>query len=259
MPPSPKSPLRTLAIVPARLDSTRLPRKMMLRETGRYLFQHTIENLLGCTRIQQAVLATDSEEILAAAESVGIEALLTSPNHRSGTDRIHQAAQILATRGEGPWDVIVNVQGDEPELPTKDLDRLVDSFGDQSVDLASMFVPTSEEAEGRNPNVVKVVLDGRGDALYFSRSPLPSTERCDPQESPPELKRHVGVYAFRPNALNEFCNLPPGRLERIESLEQLRWLENGRRIRMIQASLKTAGIDTSEDYASFVERQKARA
>lgn len=232
---------------------------MMLRETGRYLFQHTLENLLGATRIQRAVLATDSEEILRAAESVGLEALMTSSTHRSGTDRIHEAAEILRARGEGPWDVIVNVQGDEPELPAKDLDRLVDSFGDEKVDLASMFVPTGEEADSRNPNVVKVVLDGRGDALYFSRSPLPSTERADPQRPLPEPKRHVGVYAFRPSALTEFCNLPPGQLECIESLEQLRWLESGRRIRMIEASQKTVGIDTQEDYAQFVKRHNARA
>jgi len=249
-------PPTALAIVPARLDSSRLPRKMMLRESGRYLFQHTIQNLLGCARIQRAVLATDSEEILRAAREVGVEALLTSTQHQSGTDRIHEALGQLTARGEGPWDVIVNVQGDEPEVPTKDLDRLVDSFGEQRVDLASMFVPTSDEAADRNPNVVKVVLDGRGDALYFSRSPLPSTERCDPLQTLPEQKRHVGVYAFRPRALTDFCHLPQGQLERIERLEQLRWLEDGRRIRMIEASRSPAGIDTREDYDSFVERQK---
>jgi 3-deoxy-manno-octulosonate cytidylyltransferase (CMP-KDO synthetase) len=258
-PPETRAAPSALGIVPARLGSTRLPRKMLLRETGRYLFEHTVANARSCSALERVVLATDSEEIVRAASEVGIEALLTSTEHPSGTDRIHEALAILLERGEGPWDVVVNIQGDEPELPVEDVSRLVALFHEPEVELASLAAPIESREDADDPAIVKVVLDRRGDALYFSRSPIPSRAHPSPSRlsDPPSLEgmmRHIGVYAFRPPALDRFCQLPRGELEQIESLEQLRWLEAGRRIRLITASRLTLGIDTEEHYAAFRAR-----
>lgn len=243
---------RALAVVPARIGSTRLPRKMLLRETGRYLFEHTVGSLEQVPELARVVLATDSDEILAAAREVGIEALATSPLHPSGTDRVHEAWRLLAARGEGPFDVVVNVQGDEPELPARDVSLLLSAFADPEVELATLAAPVRTRAEAEDPSVVKVVCDAAGDALYFSRAPIPARGASAGGE--PVRLRHVGVYAFRPAALERFCALPPGRLERAESLEQLRWLEGGGRIRVLEVAHAPPGIDTHEHYEAFRTR-----
>ncbi len=250
---------RALAIVPARLGSTRMPRKMLRRETGRYLFEHTVRNTERAPSIARVVLATDSDEIVRAAAEVGVEAVLTSPEHPSGTDRVHEAWNLLAAGGDADYDVVVNVQGDEPDLPTADLDLVVSAFAEDDVEIATLCAPVTSREEALDPAVVKVVRDARGDALYFSRSAVPSFEHPSRPMRPgaPGLKaveRHIGVYGFRPDALAEFCALPQGELEATESLEQLRWLEAGRRMRVLVASETTYGIDTEEDYAAFVAR-----
>jgi 3-deoxy-manno-octulosonate cytidylyltransferase (CMP-KDO synthetase) len=232
---------------------------MLLRETGRYLFEHTVRRVEEAHSIDRVVLATDAEEIMAAAAEVSVEALLTSADHPSGTDRVHEAAQALLGRGERPFDVVVNVQGDEPELPAADLDLLVAAFRDPDVEIATLYAPIEGEEEALDPSVVKVVLARNGDALYFSRSPIPSFDhptRPMPPSAPglAAMHRHLGVYGFRPEALARFCALEPGDLERTESLEQLRWLEAGGRIRVLEATRRTVGIDTPEDYALFVQR-----
>jgi len=249
---------RALAIVPARLGSTRMPRKMLRRDTGAYLFEHTARNAERARAIARVVLATDADEILAAAREVGIDAIATSPEHPSGTDRVNEAYGKL---GE-TFDVVVNVQGDEPELPPADLDLLVAAFDDPDVEIATLCAPIETREEALAPSVVKVVRDARGDALYFSRSVVPSFEHPSrpPRPGAPGLAavlRHVGVYAFRPAALREFCALPVGALETTESLEQLRWLEAGRRLRVLVVARSTPGIDTEQDYAAFVARWSA--
>lgn len=250
-----------VAIVPARLGSRRLPRKMLLRETGRYLFEHTVRNVGESPFVERVVLATDSDEIVSAAHAVGVEALSTSADHPSGTDRVHEALETLLARGEGPWEVVVNVQGDEPELPLADVETLVRAFADPAVEIATLHAPISRREDALDPSVVKVVTDTRGRALYFSRSPIPSLDHPARPMRPAApglacMKRHVGVYAFRPDALARFCALPAGALEATESLEQLRWLEAGGEILVLEASGRTVGIDTAEHYALFVERQR---
>lgn len=255
---------RAVAIVPARLASTRLPRKMLLRETGRYLFEHTVLNARRSPFLERVVLAADDEEVLAAARSVGIEAVATSPAHPSGTDRVAEAHAELRRRGAGPWDVILNVQGDEPELPLEDIAALVAAFRDPAVEIATLSAPLRDEAEALDPSVVKVVSDRAGDALYFSRAPIPALapglapDRAGGSRGPALAlaRRHVGVYAFRPPALERFCGLPRSALERAESLEQLRWLESGRRMRVVKAERSTVGIDTAEHYALFMARTR---
>ncbi|MEX1025394.1 MAG: 3-deoxy-manno-octulosonate cytidylyltransferase [Planctomycetota bacterium] len=244
--------MRALALVPARLGSRRLARKMLLCETGRYLFQHTVENLRQSGVFERVVLATDAEDVLRAAAEVGVEALATRADHESGTDRVDEAHRLLLARGEGPWDVVVNVQGDEPDLAADDLCALVGAFEDPAVDLATLAVALTDPAELADPASVKVVRDRAGDALYFSRAPIPSASH--PDSEPALALRHVGVYAFRPAALARFTSLAPGVLERGERLEQLRWLENGGRLRVVDARHRAFGVDTADDYRRFCSR-----
>jgi len=252
--------VRALAVVPARLGSQRLSRKMLLRETGRYLFEHTAKNALAARVFERVVVATDAAEILSAAEAVGLEALLTRSDHKSGTDRVHEAHELLRRAGAPAWDVVVNIQGDEPELVGSDLGRLLQAFHDPAVELASLYGPIASEAEAADPSVVKVVCDARGDALYFSRSPIPARTHSRPGAAGlAGLARHVGVYAFRPAALARFVALPPGRLEEQENLEQLRWLEAGLAIRVLPVRQPPLGIDTQRDYDAFVARERARS
>ncbi len=243
---------RALAIVPARLGSSRLPRKVLLRETGAYLFEHTVRNAERSPAIERVVLATDSDEVEKAARSVDVEAIPTSPDHSSGTDRVREAYDVLAAREGARWPVVVNVQADEPELEPEHLSALIRAFADPEVELATLAAPVAE-GEAEDPAAVKVVTGAGGDALYFSRSPIPSVSHGRGGALAPVL-RHVGVYAFRPEALAAFCDLPPGRLEVTESLEQLRWLEVGRPLRVLRIAAAPPGIDTPEDYRAFVER-----
>jgi 3-deoxy-manno-octulosonate cytidylyltransferase (CMP-KDO synthetase) len=259
------------ALIPARLGSTRLPHKMLLAQTGRPLFQHTVENVRQSGVFARVVLATDAEAILSAAERVGIEAVMTDPGHQSGTDRCLEAYRRLVSPGKPAPAVLVNVQGDEPELDPADLARLVRRLDEPQVALATLWAPLAEPGDLERPEIVKVTatLDGR--ALYFSRAAIPSRgHAAGPQVAPAGLtgaqavettlyKRHIGVYAFRPASLAHFCSLGPSSLEQCERLEQLRWLENGGSIHLVRAQRLTRGIDTPEDYAEFVRRQAAGA
>lgn len=253
-----------VAIIPARLDSTRLARKMLLRESGRYLFEHTARNLLDGGAVERVLIATDSEEILAAAAEVGLEAVMTSAAHKSGTDRVREAYERLFESGahgsessgdEPPYDVVVNVQGDEPDLNAGDLRGLIAAFVDPAVEFATLWTPLDDRSEAQRTSVVKVVLDARGDALYFTRAAVPNRDHARSDAGAAPTKRHIGVYAFRPAALARFCSLPEGELERAENLEQLRWLEAGGRLRVLPARHRPLGIDTPEDYRAFVARQ----
>ena len=250
------SPLpRALAVVPARLGSTRLPRKMLLAESGAPLVVETARNAVASGVFGRLVVAADANEVLDAVRRGGIEGVATDPSHPSGTDRVREALELL---GEDAVQVVVNVQGDEPELAPSDLRDLVLAFLDPKVELASLWCPLDAK-DVADPSAVKVVLDRHGDALYFSRSPIPALghgQAEGAQASP--WKRHVGVYAYRPAALKRFCALPQGKLEVLERLEQLRWLEDGGSIRMVRARHPTCGIDTASDYAAYVERARRR-
>jgi 3-deoxy-manno-octulosonate cytidylyltransferase (CMP-KDO synthetase) len=264
--------VRAVAIVPARIASQRLPRKMLLDRTGAPLFAHTARNVAASGAFARVVVATDAREILDAAARAGIECVLTRADHASGTDRVHEAWHELARAGENAR-VVVNVQGDEPELAPADLARLVALFADASIEIATLCGPLRSAAEADQPSVVKVVRDARGDALYFSRARIPSRGHArraeaggharEAERAPDDdwtiLRRHIGVYAFTPVALDVFCALTAGRLESLENLEQLRWLEAGRRMRVLDAERVPEGIDTEPDYERFVARCAARS
>ena len=244
---------RALAVIPARLASTRLPRKMLLKETGSCLFVHTALNAERSGAFERVIVATDSDEIQQAAEAAGLVAVPTSTECPSGTDRVHEA---LAAAG-GEYEVVVGVQGDEPELDPADLERLVDSFSDEAVSVATLAAPIEDEETLSAPNVVKVVLDDASDALYFSRAAIPDRSHARADATPTRGLRHVGVYAWRPTALARFRGLEATEAERAENLEQLRWLESGGRMRVLVIDRAPHGVDTREDYEAFVERWRS--
>lgn len=243
--------LRSIAILPARLGSTRLPRKVLLAETGYPLFVHTARAAASCPAVEKVLIATDAQEVIAAAKAHGFDAVLTSTEHQSGTDRVREALSSVP----GDWDVVLNVQADEPDLVPGDLERLIAAFEDEACEAATLSLPIEDETDWARPSVVKIVLDARGKALYFSRAPIPSRLHARSGLEAPWGLRHIGVYAYRPQALQRFCDLPEGRLEALENLEQLRWLEHGGSMHVLPATRAPRGIDTPEDYAEFVARQ----
>jgi len=252
--PTPSGLPKALAVVPARLASTRLPKKMLLDETGACLFVHTAENAARSGAFEQVLVAADSAEVESAALAAKLSCVSTDPDCPSGTDRVYEALQTTGSE----YDVVVGVQGDEPELNPGDLKRLVDCFTDAAVEVATLAAPLTNEAARDASSVVKVVLDERSDALYFSRAPLPDRSHARDGTDDALGLRHVGVYAWRPEALARFRALAPTPLERAENLEQLRWLESGGRMRVLVTDRAPHGIDTPEDYAAFVERWRSK-
>jgi 3-deoxy-manno-octulosonate cytidylyltransferase (CMP-KDO synthetase) len=234
-----------LIVIPARMGATRLPGKPLLSETGKPLVVHTLEQVRHCTKAARVVVATDDERIAAAVRAAWGEAVMTSPGCRSGTDRVAEAARSIA--GE---DVIVNVQADEPEVEPAAVDALIAALeGDLTIRMATLAAPLLSDEELHSPSVVKVVADAKGDALYFSRAPIPFAR--DPL-GPARPRRHVGVYAYRREFLLKIAATPPHPLEEIEKLEQLRVLGTGGTIRVGLVAHAHRGVDTPADYAEFV-------
>ena len=243
---------RAAVVVPARLGSTRLPKKALLSETGFPLIQHVVENVRRCRFVDRIVVATDSEEIAAAVRSFGGEALLTSPEHRSGSDRVAEAAQRL------DHSHVVNVQGDEPDLDPDDLARLVETLLETDGEMVTLAVRIEDEATWRAPHAVKVVTDASGRALAFSRAPIPWGESFEAVREAGLAWKHVGVYGFPRETLLRFARLERPAIERLERLEQWRALHHGIPIRVVEARHDPIGIDTEDDYRRFVARRRAQ-
>ncbi|MFW6162802.1 MAG: 3-deoxy-manno-octulosonate cytidylyltransferase [Planctomycetota bacterium] len=245
---------RAAVVIPARYASTRLPGKALLRETGKYLVQHTYERASLASRIDEVVVATDDQRVGEAVQSFGGRALMTSPEHRSGTDRVAEAARSLDA------DILVNVQGDEPEIEPDAIDMVADLLDRHpDADLSTLASPVADPERVRDPHLVKVVLDSAGYALYFSRAPIPaSTAYPDfPEGDQHVYLGHLGIYAFRRAFLERFASLDRTPLEKHEGLEQLRALEHGYRIVVGICSYQAQGVDTAGDYAAFVARWRA--
>lgn len=245
--------MNAVAIIPARYASTRFPAKPLARETGKYLIQHVCERLATARRISDIIVATDDERIRAAVESFGGRAVMTRDDHPSGTDRVAEVAAALDA------ELILNVQGDEPEIDAQHLDLLVERLQrDGDAAIGTLCCPFAPGADPRDPNKVKVVVSAAGRALYFSRSliPFPRDAAGVPGNSTDWLL-HVGVYAYRRDALVALASLPPSPLEQLEKLEQLRALENGLSIAVVRVDHAAPGVDTPADYAAFVTRFNA--
>lgn len=248
--------MQVVAIIPARFGSTRFPGKVLANQTGKFLIQHVCEQVVAARRVGRCIVATDDERIVEAVRSFGGEATMTRSDHPSGTDRIAEVARGLAGK---PDDVIVNVQGDEPEIEPDYLDRLVERLAaDPTCPVATLACPFPPEADPRDPNCVKVVCDRRQRALYFSRALIPYAQEADAGEEVDRLL-HLGVYAYRRTFLLDFATWETSALERAEQLEQLRVLENGHPMAVAIVQHACAGINTPEDYDKFLARQRSRA
>jgi 3-deoxy-manno-octulosonate cytidylyltransferase (CMP-KDO synthetase) len=309
--------MSVVAVIPARYASTRFPAKALAAQTGKFMVQHVYERVREAARIDKVIIATDDERIVTAVRSFDGQVQMTRADHVSGTDRVGEVAEAL---GLGDEDVVLNVQGDEPEINPDSLNRLVarmvdpppsslctkgsrnhvgcennsahpnrDSQASSSAYSISPHPGPLPRGEGErrdampvigtiaapfddagpregsgsplDPNCVKVVLDSRGNALYFSRSPIPYPRSTGGRvDRPSRWLLHMGVYAFRASALRAISGgrMPVSEIERTESLEQLRWLDNGYKIAVVVVDDRSVGIDTPEDYAAFVARWRAR-
>lgn len=250
--------LQSIVVIPARYASTRLPRKMLLSETGKSLIQHTYEAAVRAKRPAAVVIATDHDEIARDAERFGAQCVLTRADCQSGTDRVAEVARRLTQA-----DIFVNVQGDEPNISPIAIDRLVELVEtNPAAGMATLATPIRTPEQLANPACVKVVFDARGRALYFSRSPIPFVRDSRPGQpfnTPPIHFQHLGLYAYRREVLLEFAALPSSSLEQSEKLEQLRFLQAGGEILLDVVEHAATGIDTPEDYAAFVDRCRKAA
>lgn len=237
-----------VAVIPARYHSTRLPGKPLIELAGKPMILHVVARVRQARSVHRVVVATDDERIAATVRAAGGEALLTRSDHRSGTDRLAEVAARI------PAAIYVNVQGDEPLLEPAAVDLAVGVLlAEPELLVATLASPLRAADQLLDPNVVKVVMDFDGDALYFSRAPIPWVRDPSPDQSPHHF-RHLGLYAYRREALLEYPTLPPGELERLEQLEQLRWLENGYRVRVAVTDSDAISVDTPAD----LERVRAR-
>ena len=234
--------MKVIAIIPARLASTRLPRKMLLDVHGKPLAVWVYQAVRSSPLLDDVIVATDSEEILAACEKHSCHARMTSANHRSGTERVHEVAQSVAA------DVYINVQGDEPMIRAEHIAVLADLMKKSNAPVGTLKTPACSE-DINNPNAVKVVTDRNGRALYFSRSTVP----FDRDAAHPRYFKHLGIYAYQEAALEHFVGLPESALERAERLEQLRFLENGIPICVAETQFDSIGVDTQEDFDRVVK------
>ena len=231
--------MKTVCIIPARYASSRLPGKPLLEIAGKPMIRHVVEQVRQARRVDRILVATDDERILSAVRAFGGEAWLTRPDHPTGTDRLAEVAENLPEA-----ELILNVQVDEPLIPPQAIDALTEAFvGRPELQMATLMTPLAEE-EADDPAAVKVVASQDGHALYFSRSPIPY--RRDPGADS-KMFKHIGVYAYRRDFLLWFAALAPTPLELTESLEQLRALEHGYRIRLIETPFRSIGVDTPED------------
>jgi 3-deoxy-manno-octulosonate cytidylyltransferase (CMP-KDO synthetase) len=234
---------RVVVVIPARYGSTRLPGKPLVSLAGKPMIQRVYERARMAKRVGRVIVATDDERIVKAVETFGGEARMTRPDHRTGTERVAEVAAHV----EG--EVFVNVQGDEPLLDPAAVDTAVNALlEEEPAKIATVATTIKVPADIMDPNVVKTVLDFDGNALYFSRAPIPWVRDTASKVQVRHLK-HLGLYVFQRDALLEYPTLPQGELERVEQLEQLRWLENGWKIRVAEVEHDAVSVDVPEDVA----------
>lgn len=235
--------MKIIAVIPARLASQRLPRKMLREIHGKPLAVWVYQAVRKSELLDDVIIATDSEEILAACKKHSCKAQMTSDKHRSGTERVHEISQSVQA------DVYINVQGDEPMIRASHIEVLVGLMRNAEVPVGTLKTPAAAE-DIANPNAVKVVTDIEGKALYFSRATIPH----DRDSSHPQYFKHLGIYAYRKQWLDKFVALPESMLERTERLEQLRLLENGIGIYVAETAFDSIGVDTEEDFARVIKK-----
>jgi 3-deoxy-manno-octulosonate cytidylyltransferase (CMP-KDO synthetase) len=253
--PQKNNKTRVVAIIPARYESTRLPGKALLEIAGKPMICLVVERALAAGNVDRAIVATDDQRIFNAVNSAGYEAVMTRRDHTSGTDRVAEIAATLAD-----VEIVVNVQGDEPLISARTIEDAVRELeNDPQAGIVTIWESMGSAADVLNPDVVKIVIDDRGRAIYFSRSPVPYPRDAarkhgtlvNALQNEPALlatfRKHTGLYVYRRDVLLEFTNWPQAELERLESLEQLRALAHGVEIKAIEASSRSIGVDTASD------------
>jgi 3-deoxy-manno-octulosonate cytidylyltransferase (CMP-KDO synthetase) len=239
--------LTASVIIPARFGSTRFAAKILASDTGKPLVQHVVEQARKCKRVRDVIVATDDKRIVDALKPFETETVMTASTHQSGTDRIAEVARGMTD------EIIVNVQGDEPEIEPSTIDGLIERLQTSSDDMATAATPFPADDNPQNPNLVKVVISPEGRAVYFSRLPIPYFREPIAAGSQ-AYHLHLGIYAYRRKFLLEYASWPPTPLEKAEKLEQLRALEHSRSIYVLKISRAIHGIDTPEQYEAFVKR-----
>jgi 3-deoxy-manno-octulosonate cytidylyltransferase (CMP-KDO synthetase) len=234
--------MKIVAIIPCRYDSKRFRGKPLMAVHGKPLVQWVYERAKQTGLVSHVVVATDDERIYRLVEGFDGQALMTAPHHRSGSDRVAEAAGKLGLQNE---DVVINIQGDQPAFDPRCLLEIVSPLKqDPALDMSTLIYRIKDTHEVKDPNCVKCVFDNDGFALYFSRSPIPLNRDAS---APCDVFKHLGIYAFRKRFLDRFASLPQGRLEEIEKLEQLRVLEHGYRIKVVETRYDSRAVDTPDD------------
>ncbi len=239
--------MKFIGIIPARYASTRFPGKPLADIGGKLMIQRVYEQ--ASKVLEHVFVATDDERIKEAVEAFGGKVAMTSADHRSGTDRCSEALQIAQLATNEAFDVVVNIQGDEPFIQPHQLESVMKCFDDPKTDIATLVKPFAKGDEVTNPNQVKAILNLKGQAIYFSRSPIPYLRNAESEvwSNHFEYLKHLGIYAYRSNVLQEITQLPASPLEIAESLEQNRWIENGYVIRVEKTDFESLAVDTPED------------
>lgn len=246
--------MKKVIVIPARLDSSRLPKKVLLDLNGKTVLQRVYEQCLKVKNIDEVYIATDSLEIKEVCETFTNQVVITKSTHQSGTDRIGEAISSI------DCDIVINVQGDEPFIEPSLIEALVNSFSNSEISMSSAMSKINNVKDLQNSNVVKVVVDHHNNALFFSRSLLPFPRDVKEISNSNEVLkkyqffRHIGIYGYRKDFLLKFVNMEQSYLEKVEKLEQLRALENGFKIKMIEAESSLIGIDTQEDYEEALKK-----
>ncbi len=231
---------KVFIIIPARYGSKRFPGKPLALICNKPMIQHVYERACRCKEVDDVYVATDDERVFSCVKEFGGKAVMTSKDHRSGTDRIYEAAKILDLEED---DIVVNVQGDQPTFEPSVIPSLIEPLKNSDIPMSTLMYPIRNRRDIENPNCVKVVIDKDGFAIYFSRSPIPYSR----DKEYVSYYKHIGIYAYRMGFLEVFSHLPESRLERIERLEQLRAIENGYKIKIIESRFNSLEVDVPED------------
>ena len=246
---------KILGVIPARWGSTRFPGKPLAIINGKPMIQHVYEQVTKSKHLKEVVVATDDNRIMKAVNDFDGKAIMTGLHHRTGTERCSEVVELFESQGKY-FDIAVNIQGDEPYINSNQIEQLVSCFADDDVQIATLIKKINTDKDLFNPNVVKVLYNTRGDAIYFSREALPYIRNSIKEDwiKKHNYYKHIGIYAYRVNILKEIIKLNESELEIAESLEQLRWLENDFKITVRETEFESIAVDTPEDLSKFLNK-----
>ena len=248
--------MKFIGIIPARFESSRFPGKPLALISGKPMIQHVYENASKANSLDELIVATDDQRIFDRVLNFGGKVMMTSKNHQSGTDRCNEVLQSLNIDGQY-FDVAINIQGDEPFLNPKQIESVIQSFKDDAkIKIATLIKKIHQSEELFNPNVVKAVVNHVREAIYFSRSPIPFMRDFEPNQwiNHHSYFKHIGIYGYRSDVLKKICELKKSQLEKSENLEQLRWIENGYKIKTNLTTIENQAIDRPEDLKNFTNK-----